>query len=266
MAEMTSYTLRDMLEQSANNYTDLPAVGLADESIVFSFTALLASVKEVSNHLHAQGVVPGDRIAVLGENSPNWGIIYFAITCMGAVAVPILPDFSRKEVSTILDHAGIRGLAVTRRLFEKGADFVRVHPETLLARLDDLSMVQKPLKTSEFGKAPSLPMTDTASTSRVTEGEFLAPRPREEDLACLIYTSGTTGQSKGVMLTHRNITWMLLLVWMLSSICIPVSVQSLCCRSPMRMSAPSVSSYSLWQVSVSTISANRQQRVSFFQP
>lgn len=207
MAEMTSYTLRDMLEQSAGTYKELPAVGLADESLVYSFTALLASVKEAANSLHAQGVVPGDRIAILGENSPNWGIIYFAITCMGAVAVPILPDFSRKEVSTILDHAGVRGLAVTRRLFEKSADYVRSYPETLLVRLDDLTPVQQPVNTSEFGKAPTLPMTDTGSVSRMVEGEFLDPRPKEEDLACLIYTSGTTGQSKGVMLTHRNITW-----------------------------------------------------------
>ena len=207
MAEMASYTLRDMLERSAQIYTDLPAVGLADESVVYSFTTLLSSVREVSNILHAQGVKSGDRIAILGENSPNWGIIYFAVTCMGAVAVPILPDFSKKEVSTILEHAGVQGLAVTRRLFEKSADYAKGHSDMVLIRMDDLTLVPLPVSPAEFGKAVGQPMTDADSAVRESQGEFIDPRPQEQDLACLIYTSGTTGQSKGVMLTHKNITW-----------------------------------------------------------
>ena len=49
---------------------------------------------------------PGDRVAILSNNMPNWGIAYFAITFMGAIAVPLLPDFLPGEIENILNHSG----------------------------------------------------------------------------------------------------------------------------------------------------------------
>jgi len=52
--------------------------------------------------LEKNGICPGDKVAILSNNMPNWGIAYFSITFMGAVAVPILPDFSNTEVGNVI--------------------------------------------------------------------------------------------------------------------------------------------------------------------
>lgn len=64
-----------------------------------------SDIKAVMALLEKNGIKKGDKVAILSTNMPNWGITYFAITFMGAVAVPILPDFSITEVRNVLDHS-----------------------------------------------------------------------------------------------------------------------------------------------------------------
>ena len=59
--------------------------------------------------LEKKEIYPGDKVAILSLNMPNWGIAYFSITFMGAVVVPILPDFSPTEVANVLEHSGAKG-------------------------------------------------------------------------------------------------------------------------------------------------------------
>src|SRR5512143_2456594 len=51
--------------------------------------------------LEQLGIQPGDRVAILSTNMPHWAISYYAITFMGAVAVPLLPDFHPNEIGNI---------------------------------------------------------------------------------------------------------------------------------------------------------------------
>ena len=88
-------TLRDLLDQSQINYSNRPSLSFVGEKPL-TFNELAISSRNVSGMLLALGVEKGDRIAILGENSPNWGISYFAITTIGAIAVPILTDFDEK--------------------------------------------------------------------------------------------------------------------------------------------------------------------------
>ncbi len=66
--------------------------------------------------LGRNGICPGDKVAVLSTNMPNWGVAYFSITFMGAVAVPVLPDFSATEVGNILDHSGAKAIFISTSL------------------------------------------------------------------------------------------------------------------------------------------------------
>ena len=59
--------------------------------------------------LEDYSVKPGDKVAILSTSMPNWGVTYFAVTFMGAVAVPILPDFTPGEIANVLDHSGAKG-------------------------------------------------------------------------------------------------------------------------------------------------------------
>ncbi len=141
--------------------------------------------------LEKAGIHPGDKVALLGTNSPNWVIAYFAITSMGAVAVPLLPDFTPREISYILSHSETRALFVSKGLRAKVAKDL---PEDLqyIYALEDFSPVS--------GKDPLPPFEENAQPQREYE-------VREDDLAVIIYTSGTTGKSKGVMLTHKNLVF-----------------------------------------------------------
>ena len=69
--------------------------------------------------LEKSGIRPQDKVAIFSTNMPNWGCVYFAITFMGAVVVPILPDFSNTEVGNVLDHSESKAVFVSTGLLQK---------------------------------------------------------------------------------------------------------------------------------------------------
>lgn len=141
--------------------------------------------------LERNGIVPGDKVAILSTNMPNWGVTYFAITFMGAVAVPILPDFSNTEVGNVLEHSGAKAIFISTSLTGRIEGFKSEFLKTGVL-IEDYSFI--------FSE-PGAKAYDAAAIPA------LKYEVEEENLASIIYTSGTTGRSKGVMLTHKNITF-----------------------------------------------------------
>jgi long-chain acyl-CoA synthetase len=171
-------TLREMADHSVGRYGDQVALSLRDGES-FSYARVGGCIRGLRKELRSHGIEPGDRVALLGENKPEWGIAYLAVSGMGAVIVPILPDFAPAEVAGILDHSGAAGIIVSESLSQKIGE-----PKGLRFRL-------------------TLETLGGMEASDSTDEDF--PNPGEEDLAAILYTSGTTGSPKGVMLTHRNI-------------------------------------------------------------
>jgi long-chain acyl-CoA synthetase len=186
-------TLRNVLAYSLDHYRDNIAFSFTDDSPI-RFTDLKKSVEEMQLFLMNHGISKGDRVAILSQNMPNWGIAYFAITTLGAVAVPLLPDFSAGEISNILTHSGAKGLFVSQRLLSKieqeGAKGL-----ALQILIDDFSLI------AFQGENPIVPHV------KGIPARFALAKLEEDDLASIIYTSGTTGRSKGVMLTHKNLVF-----------------------------------------------------------
>ena len=180
-------TLQDTLEHSVEQFSSRPALAFVGEKPM-TYSELGDAVHRVGGELYRLGVVPGDRIALLGHNSPFWGVAYFAIVSYGAVVIPILPDFSPAEMANILLHAEPVGIFVSDRLFPKISELT-LPSKSFSYRLDDLSLTEGSM------------LPEASLPARIPY------RVKEEDLASIIYTSGTTGRSKGVMLTHRNIVW-----------------------------------------------------------
>ncbi|TVR59502.1 MAG: long-chain fatty acid--CoA ligase [Spirochaetaceae bacterium] len=177
-------TLPALVSRSVESFPDLPAFAfVGGQSMTFADCDL--TVRETSRKLSGLGVTRGDRVAILSENMPNWAVAYLATTTMGAVAVPILPDFTEVELANIIEHAGVRLIFVSRRLAPKIAELKNLTKITL----DDFS---------------GLPEADAAAPATADASDSVG-NPTEDDLAAIIYTSGTTGNSKGVMLTHKNI-------------------------------------------------------------
>lgn len=165
---------------------------------VFSWKAWGEAVSETAAGLRALGVKPGDRVAILSENRPEWTFADLGTLTLGAVTVPIYPTSSPKETAYILENAGAAVLFLStrdhyRRLKE---DLPRGLKIILLESGEIPEGVKAYEELREEGRGRL-----TSSPGFIDEC-LHALRP--DDLATLIYTSGTTGPPKGVMLTHSN--------------------------------------------------------------
>lgn len=156
-----------------------------------SFERVNNEIKTIIAFLEKNGICPGDKVAILSLNMPNWGIAYFSITFMGAVAVPILPDFSAIEVGNVLEHSGAKAIFISSSLLSRIEGFKSEELKTAIL-IEDYSLIFSEKSSSGYD----------ASALPVRKYDV-----KEEDLASIIYTSGTTGRPKGVMLTHRNISF-----------------------------------------------------------
>ncbi|WP_294955925.1 AMP-binding protein [Sulfurovum sp.] len=207
--QLPELTLKALFENSTSNYADRPAVRFVEGNVI-TYSALSQKVIQIQTMLHTYGIRPGDRVALYSENMPNWSAIYFAVTTMGAVIVPILPDFHTSEAMHIAIHAECKAAFISQKLFETVIDekqppsmnlLVIADKLNVLTKLSTPSTMDKMLKKSgeHFNKA-----MEKLGKEKKEEEEFVL---YEDDLAAIIYTSGTTGSSKGVMLTHKNITY-----------------------------------------------------------
>jgi long-chain acyl-CoA synthetase len=156
-----------------------------------SYDSVYKQIRSVMAFLEKNGINPGDKVALLSNNMPNWGIVYFSITFMGAVVVPILPDFSSTEVGNVLEHSGAKAIFISAALL----------PKLEGSRSEDLKTGVSIENFSPLFSEPGFSGYDPESIP------LRNYEVNEEDLASIIYTSGTTGRSKGVMLTHKNISF-----------------------------------------------------------
>ena len=181
-------TFPSMFGKMVKDNGDANALSFLDEEAL-TYSEVDRRIRALWGFLEQLEIHPGDRVAILSSNMPNWGIAYFAITFMGAVAVPLLPDFLPSEIENILNHSGSKALFYSDSLQDKTLKFDC--PELIhLIRIDDFALMGADNSPKEFD-----PMLRNEMEHTVLE----------EDLTAIIYTSGTTGSSKGVMLTHRNI-------------------------------------------------------------
>jgi long-chain acyl-CoA synthetase len=180
--EMFNETLRKFGKHNA--YAFVGEEPKTYETVNREIRALIAFLEKI-------GICRGDKVAILSLNMPNWGIAYFSITFMGAVVIPILPDFSNTEVSNILEHSGAKAIFISNSLLSRIDGFRSEDLKTTIL-IEDFSLIN-----SEDG-------CNKYESSAIPNKDY---NVEEEDLASIIYTSGTTGRSKGVMLTHKNISF-----------------------------------------------------------
>lgn len=211
MKTVYEYTMNAIVDCSASRYGKRVALRIygEDESAI-TYDQLKNMKDSIAVTLLEAGFVHGDKIAILGESCPTWLVAYFGITSIGCIAVPILPDFSSKEACEILEHSGAKGVVVNSRNFEKILPFIQKDP-SFLVRMEDLFHIPDPISANlvdkdQFAAAPGRDIT-RRKLDRKAHALRISSKGEEEDLASLIYTSGTTGNSKGVMLTHKNLVW-----------------------------------------------------------
>ena len=179
-------TFPALLKRSADRFSQRPAVAFVADTPI-TYHDFYERVLAVTAMLEKMGIKTNDKVAILSANMPNWGVAYFAITYMGAVVVPLLPDFSEQEIKNVLEHSEAKAMFVSRALISK---VEKLKNNSLKARvhIEDFSVCKGKEVMFTLGNKP-------VNNYMVTENM----------MAAIIYTSGTTGKSKGVMLTHKNI-------------------------------------------------------------
>ncbi|HEX9714416.1 MAG TPA: AMP-binding protein [Desulfurivibrionaceae bacterium] len=197
MIPTTITTLSLLLDESARSFGDRPAVGFAFQPPV-PYGEFRHKALEVAALLKERGIKKGDRVAILADNSPQWGMAYFGIVRLGAIAVPILPDFPEADVKHILNETGAKIIFTTQRQLEKLYELPGNRLKTVIT-LDDAVDQNNLVITLPFGKflitARDLPEKKKALATDLAE---------PDDTASIIYTSGTSGHAKAVMLSHNN--------------------------------------------------------------
>lgn len=172
---------------------------LQGEGVSYSTDRFKGAVFALAGFFQSHGLKPGDRVAVLSENRPEWHVADFALHVSGLISVPLYTAFSPSQVRYVLEHSGAVALAVsTPALWAAVAPALRDLPELRLIVLFEGEVPgAASLSAIEAGGPPGSGF-EAALRRRAAEAD-------ERGLATIVYTSGTTGLPKGVMLSHSNL-------------------------------------------------------------
>jgi long-chain acyl-CoA synthetase len=185
------------------NKPDAMQVRVGDQYQPISHRTLLERVRNVAYGLKTLGIQPGDRVAILSENRPEWAIADFACLTSGVTDVPLYPSLPTEQVGYPLRDSGSVAIFVSTEAQAKKVAAVRgdlpalktvIAFDAVAPALADMSIADLE-RQGAAGDSPT----------RSSEFRARALQVRPNDVATIIYTSGTTGEPKGVMLSHDNI-------------------------------------------------------------
>jgi long-chain acyl-CoA synthetase len=180
----------------------------------YSWNHYYETARAVALGLLSLGIKPGDRVAIAGENTPEWFYADLGAQMIGAVAVGIYPTNPWVELQYIVKHSGSRVVITgdqeqTDKVFDAMAnnDGLPAVEAVVCVDMKGLRNYRQSQLTSfeelcERGRtfARENPAADSTLDRLIAQG---AP----DDVCILVYTSGTTGPPKGAMLTHRNLVY-----------------------------------------------------------
>ena len=198
MAEqLQNETFCQRVVAAARNRADKVAMMVIgpDGTECITFGSMLAQIRSIAYRLSQEKIEFGDRVALIGENHPNWAIAYLGIIYRGAVVTPMDPAATTQTLGAFLKGSEAKLAFVSPSSLEKFRAACELTGNNIPA------VALRPL-TQLDGLAH---FEDWAETPTPKEFNETPPAARADDLALLMYTSGTTGAPKAVPLTHGNI-------------------------------------------------------------
>ena len=162
-------------------------------------------VARTAGTLHAWGVRPRDRVAILSENRPEWPTADMASLLLGAVTVPLYTTLTAEQTGFVLNDSNCRTIFLSSD--QQLHKILSILHQTQIERIVVMDPVEFNGDLAPFA-GKYVTMNNITLQGPETLGAEIEARARSigpDDLATIVYTSGTTGTSKGVMLTHGNI-------------------------------------------------------------
>lgn len=158
-------------------------------------------IMQIHEMLKVIGIKHGDKIAICGKNSSNWGIVYLSIVSYGAVVVPLSTDFNNEKIEFLLKHS-------ESKLFFVDDDVCQfLHPDNMnglmaIYSLDSLKLILS-AQMSEYAIDIDRYIVSSFSKYKFCNSIY---RYGDEELVSINYTSGTSSNPKGVMIPSRAIS------------------------------------------------------------
>lgn len=186
MEKYSSYTFSEIIPEVVAKFASNKALGFVDDEMM-TYAEMGKNIEAVMAFVENLGIKQGDKVVILSQNMPNWGVSFFALQCMGVVTVPVLPDFNEHELENVLTHSEAKAIFVSESL---GYKLDNIQKDTIkhIIRLNDFLLISKNDIQFDANAKPELKY-----------------EVDENKLSILLYTSGTTGDSKGVMLSQKNV-------------------------------------------------------------
>jgi len=163
----------------------------------YSTDDFIHHVNAVSHGLINLGLAPGDKVAIISNNRPEWNFVDYGAQQAGIITVPIYPTISTTDLSFILNDSGVKALFISSKdIYKK-----------FLSIQSDLTASPQVFSFNPIDEVNSFDSFVQGAQSNPQEGA-LQERKRQvnpKEVFTILYTSGTTGVPKGVMLSHENI-------------------------------------------------------------
>ena len=203
---MVKDNLIRMYEESFRTNAELPALTDYFKKTTLTYFDLAQLVAKYHLVFEKYGIKAGDKIALIGRNTPMWVTAYVATITYGCVIVPILQDFNPIDATNIVNHSDSRLLFMSQDVWEK----VDVTKFEQLEAVVNYESKETLWERTEGSFAPIMNSVEELFAERYPKGfstdDIRYPEVPGDQVFIISYTSGTTGLSKGVMLTMNNIT------------------------------------------------------------
>ena len=183
-------TLPELLRLSEVKFGNKVAFSVfqGKDKITYTFSQILEIARHEAAYLKAKGMKKGDKVMLMGRNSPDWALSYFAIPEADCISVPMDSQMRADKCVRLAKFADVRFVIADSQI------------------LSSLKAEDGEWFSSLLGAASLDDKGEWIRFSEVKDTFGDIPTVKEDDTAAILFTSGTTGNEKGVVLTHRNIT------------------------------------------------------------
>lgn len=201
---MIKERLSDYILNTIKENWDINALADYGTDNILKYSDVAKNILKIHTAFKKLDIHKGEKIALCGANSVNWALTYISIVSYGAVVVPILVDFSKEDIASIIKDSGSKFIFADKRIIEAidSNTLFLLNNAFYLENFDTFNQKSTDENTKNNKKENIFNDIEINDLSKDT---FNLTIFENDTLATIIYTSGTTGFSKGVMLNHNSL-------------------------------------------------------------